>query len=379
MAAGQEQLVQVWRELLERSRRTQRATPQRSLSIIKALRDTTNLDAFVSLDTLQPPTDPQWAIPPTWDPVLNTRWSVGAKWGVSASTQFIDVPPLALSINPVAPEVSVIAALGIYLDPLTIEILPVAPVVIPGAVSVDLPALGMTIDPVPPELTLVTTVELSPLVLVLTPVAPTMVKVPQAPQVLGSWHDTSSSPSTTHTFTPGLNPGNNVAITLSCWTSVTVNSVTFDGTPMTLVRMEPRSGNNLSFFVLPIGNQPVYREDRDVVFNLASSGHIHYTQAHYNNVDQTTPYTDATGNNGVGTTYTVSLTTGGVIVAVAAVMTATDNNNFTFQSGTIGYAQTADKTMQIGARPYTNPGTGVGWTKVASVPYAIAGCRLQGV
>jgi hypothetical protein len=72
---------QLWQEVLERSRRTQPALQQRSLSIIKPLLDPTIIQETLLLDTTAYPTTAKWAIPPTWDKAVNTKWGEGSKWG----------------------------------------------------------------------------------------------------------------------------------------------------------------------------------------------------------------------------------------------------------------------------------------------------------
>jgi hypothetical protein len=76
---------QLWQEVLERSRRTQPALQQRSLSIIKPLVDPTYLQEELFVETTAYPTTAQWAIPPTWNPTVNTKWGEGSKWGSGVS------------------------------------------------------------------------------------------------------------------------------------------------------------------------------------------------------------------------------------------------------------------------------------------------------
>ena len=81
MAGGVDQLLQIWRELFERTRRTQSRTAHRRLSIIRTERDDIEMDEVMLVDTTQPPATGKWADSATWSTAsANVRWGDGTKW-----------------------------------------------------------------------------------------------------------------------------------------------------------------------------------------------------------------------------------------------------------------------------------------------------------
>ena len=81
MASGINELAQLWRELLERTRRTQSRTAQRRLTVIRT--EDNPVDMFEVLEVLDPgatPTTATWGDNAGWGAANDFSWSDGSKW-----------------------------------------------------------------------------------------------------------------------------------------------------------------------------------------------------------------------------------------------------------------------------------------------------------
>ena len=82
MAGGVDQLLQIWRELFERTRRTVARTSHRRLTIIRTELDEIVVDDPYELDERQPPAVGKWALSSgTWsEGADNFKWGDGTQW-----------------------------------------------------------------------------------------------------------------------------------------------------------------------------------------------------------------------------------------------------------------------------------------------------------
>ncbi len=78
---GIDDYIALWREVLERTRRTRPLTNMRTLAILEQVQDTGILIQEADLDTGSYPAAAKWADPPTWDIATNTNWDAGSTWG----------------------------------------------------------------------------------------------------------------------------------------------------------------------------------------------------------------------------------------------------------------------------------------------------------
>jgi hypothetical protein len=82
MAHGFEDMLQVWRELLERTRRTRPRTAQRKLTILRAEADTMDMKDVLETNEISSwPAIAIWADAATWSRTIdNGAWNDGNTW-----------------------------------------------------------------------------------------------------------------------------------------------------------------------------------------------------------------------------------------------------------------------------------------------------------